>query len=354
MSVRSLARKLGISATAVSLALKDSPRISPRLRAKVRHAAQTEGHVPNAKLAELMSAVRLSSQPRYHATLGVISLFPEEEPWRQTPTYEHLETILGGARDRAALRGYKLENFWLKAPRMTPRRLAAILEARGIHGLFCLGSFDPDEVFPTALQRFAVVTQGASIPGRMHRVVSHFAADARSVFAEIARRGYRRPGMAILRSGDRRTDYLYSATFLGEQERSGRTPTVPILRAETWNEADFHTWFTTHRPDVVIIHQYAAYLAEIERYLARRKLSVPRDVGLALLDKNPDTSCYAGMCQRPERIGAAAVDLLLSRLLLRDFAAPEFPKVELVVGTWNEGKSLRSPRSVRSSRPETQ
>eukprot|EP01035_Chromulina_nebulosa_P039626 gene39626-53573_t len=185
MSVRALARKLGISATAVSLALRDNPRISPELRAKVRHAAQAEGHVPNAKLAELMSAVRLSAQPRYHATLGVVSLFPEEEPWRQNPIYGHLEPMLNGARAHAALRGYQLENIWLKAPRMTPRRCAAILEARGIHGLFCLGSLEPDECFPPALQRFAVVTQGASIPGRMHRVVSHFAADARTVFAEL-------------------------------------------------------------------------------------------------------------------------------------------------------------------------
>jgi LacI family transcriptional regulator len=354
MSVRSLARKLGISATAVSLALKDSPRISPELRAKVQHVAQTEGHVPNAKLAELMSQVRLSAQPRYHATLGVISLFPEEEPWRQNPTYGHLEAMLGGARARAALRGYKLENFWLRAPRMTPRRLAVILAARGIHGLFCLGSLDPDEVFPAALQRFAVVTQGASIPGRMHRVVSHFAADARTVFAELARRGYRRPGLAILRSGDRRTDHLYSATFLGEQERAGTTPTVAILREETWHEHEFHSWFTTHHPDVIVVHQYDSYLTEIERYLARRKLRVPRDVGLALLDKNPDLTRFAGICQSPERIGAAAVDLLLSRLLLRDFVAPEFPKVELVVGTWNEGQSLRPPRPVRSSRCENQ
>jgi DNA-binding LacI/PurR family transcriptional regulator len=233
---------------------------------------------------------------------------------------------------------------------MTPRRLATILEARGIHGLFCLGSLDPDETFPAALLNFAIVTQGASIPGRMHRVVSHFVADARTVFTELAQRGYRRPGLAILVTGDRRTDHLYSAAFLGEQERARTTPPVPILRAETWNGTDFHTWFTTHRPDVVVVHQYAAYLEEIERYLAQQKLRVPRDVGLVLLDKNPDPARYTGICQSPERIGAAAVDLLLSRMLLRDFAAPAFPKVELVVGTWNEGKSLRTPRPTNPRR----
>jgi DNA-binding LacI/PurR family transcriptional regulator len=354
MSVRSLARKLGISPTAVSLALKDSARISPALRAKVRRVAHTEGHVPNAKLAELMSEVRRSAEPRYHATLGVVSLFPEAEPWLQNPTYQHLGPMLAGARERAALRGYKLENFWLKAPQMTPRRLASILEARGIHGLFCLGSLDPDEAFPAALQKFAVVTQGASIPGAMHRVVSHFVADARTLLTELSRRGYRRPGLAILVSGDRRTDHLYSAIFLGDQERAGANPSVPILRAESWNEAEFHVWFTAHRPDAIMLHQYTPYLAAVEHYLARHQLRVPRDIGLALLDKIPDAARYSGICQSPIRIGAAAVDLLLSRLLLRDFAAPEFPKVELVVGTWNEGRTLRPVASARSRRGKTQ
>jgi hypothetical protein len=34
--------------------------------------------------------------------------------------------------------------------------------------------------------------------------------------------------------------------------------------------------------------------------------------------------------------------MLLGRVLLRDFAAPVFPKTEMVVGTWNEGRTLRA------------
>lgn len=342
MSVRALARQLGISATAVSLALQDSPRVSPALRAKVRRAARAAGHVPNARLGELMREVRHSGGPGYRATLGVVALFPEEEPWRERPVYEHLGAMQEGARMRAAAHGYKLENFWLTAPGMTPERLARILETRGIHGLFCLGSLEPEAVFPPALRKFAVVTQGASIPERMHRVVSHFVADARTVLAETVRRGYQRPGLVILVSGDRRTDHLYSATFLSHQERAETRPPVPILRAEEWREADFHAWFTRHRPDVLVVHQYATYLAGLAGYLAKRRLRVPQDVGVVLLDKNPDPARYAGICQDPARIGATAVELLLGRLFLRDMAVPEYPKIELVVGTWNEGTTLRA------------
>ena len=341
MSVRSIARDLGVSATAVSLALKNSPRVSADLRAAVRQAATASGHVPNARLAELMREVRQSVGPTYRATVGVITLFPEERPWVENPSYGHLELVLEGAREAAEAHGYKLEHFWVKRPGLSPTRLRTILEARGIRGLFCLGSLDPEERFPAALKKFAVVTHASSIPDPLHRVVSHHAADARTVFERLLRLGYKRPGLVILNSGDRRTDHLYSATFLGHQERKFAAPPVPILRAETWNETEFAAWFTAHRPDVLVLHQYASYLAEMEACLARRRVRVPRDVGLVLLDKNPDRSRYAGIYQDPRRMGAVAAEMLLGRVMLRDFGPPLSPKVELVQAQWNEGRTLR-------------
>ncbi len=347
MSVRSIARELGVSPTAVSLALKNSPRVSPALRAEVRRAARESGHVPNARLTELMREVRRSGAPAYRATLGLISLFPEEKPWTENPTYGHLALVREGMRARAEAYGYKLEDFWVKRPGFTAARLRTILDARGVRGLLCLGSLDPEERFPAALNKFAVVTHAASIPDRLHRVVSHFAADARTLFEELLARGYSRPGLVILSSGDRRTDHLYSAAFLGHQERKFASPAVPILRAERWNEAEFATWFSRHRPDVVVLHQYDTYLAATMAYLARQRLKVPRDVGVALLDKNPDRARYSGICQDPTLMGAVATEMLLGRLLLRDFGSPACPKVELVQGQWNEGRTLRKASGRR-------
>lgn len=344
MSVRSIARELGVSATAVSLALKDSPRVSEALRARVRQAAAAGGHVPNARLAELMSEVRQSQPPGYRATIGVITLFPEERPWIERPAYAHLGRVLEGARERAAAHGYKLEDFWLKRPGLTPVRLRAILEARGVRGLLCLGSLDPEEHFPAALGKFAVVTHAASIPDRLHRVMSHFTADARLLFEQLLRRGYRRPGLVILISGDRRTDHLYSAAFLSHQERKFAVAPIPILRAETWNEVEFRRWFEAHQPDVVILHQYEDYLAAMMAWLARTRRRVPRDVGVALLDKIPERARFSGICQDPAAMGAVATEMLLGRVLLRDFGPSQLPKVELVEGQWNEGRTLREAR----------
>lgn len=344
MSVRSLARELGVSATAVSLALQNSPRVSATLRAAVQRAAKAVGHVPNARLTELMREVRRSGVAEYRGTIGVVTLFPEERPWLERPDYPHLRHVLEGARERAQAHGYKLEDFWVKRPGLTLARLRAIIEARGIRGLLCLGSLDPEERMPAALQKFTIVTHAASIPDPLHRVVSHFAADARTLFDELLRRGYARPGLLIRPSADRRTDHLYTAAFLSHQERKFSAPPVPILRAQEWDGREFQDWFAAHAPDALVFHQTEEYLASVMAVLARQGVRVPRHVGVALLDKNPDRARYSGICQDPARMGAVALEMLLGRMLLSDFAAPESPKIELVVGTWNEGKTLRAAK----------
>jgi len=340
MSVRALAREFGISATAASLALKDSPRVSKALRERIQRRAREIGYVPNARLAELMGEVRNAASPKYHATLGAFSLYPEREPWNR-PDRDYLRVVLKSATACAELHGYRLEHHWYREPGMNPARFRTILETRGMQGLFCLGSANPEETLPKELDGFAIVTFAASIPAKLHRVMSHFALDARTLFNELHRRGYRRPGLAMLVHGDRRTDYAYSSAYLSAWERRLSGPNLPILRADTWNPAEFDQWFQTHQPDVIVLHQFAEYVSNVDRYLKRQHLAVPRKVGLALLDKNPDPKRFSGICQNMERMGIAAIEMLIGRILLRDFRPPEHPKIELVGGEWNEGRTLR-------------
>jgi LacI family transcriptional regulator len=338
MSVRAIARQLGVSPTAVSLALKNSPRISPALQERIRAAATHAGHIPNARLAELMGEVRRSVRPTYRATLAAFSFYPHEEPWGERP---YLKKILDSAIACAEAHGYRLEYFWYLRPGLTAARFRDILKARGIHGLFCLGSLDPEQKFPAELRKFAVTTFSVSIPEKLHRVSSHFTADARLLFDQLLQRGYKRPGLAILVHGDRRTDYAFSSTFLGTAERHLSPPHVPILRTDVWDEAAFDRWFREHRPDVVVMHQSPAFISGVESYLRRAGLRVPRDIGLALLDLNPNRSRYTGVCQDYSLMGATAIELLIGRILMRDFSMPRDPKVEMVMGAWNEGQTLR-------------
>jgi LacI family transcriptional regulator len=347
MSLRAIARELGISATAVSLAMKNSPRVSPELGNRIRKLASERGYVPNARLSELMGEVRKSVSPAYHATLGAFSLYPDKEPWKR-PHRDYLQRLLQSATACAHSHGYLLEYFWYKEAGMNPARFRGILEARGIQGLFCLGSLDPEEKYPPELANFAHTTFGASIPGDLHRVSSHFASDARLLFQELLRRGYQRPGLAILVHGDRRTDYAYSATYLSMLERQFPLPHTPVLRSDVWDRDGFHHWFSRNQPDVVVLHQQEDYVLGVENYLKERGLRIPTHVGIALLDKNPNPARFSGVCQDHKLMGATAIEMLIGRILLRDFSFPTHPKIELVCGSWNEGRTLRAARKSRS------
>ncbi len=158
MNLRHLARLAGLSASAVSLALRDSPKISTATKAAVRQLAQKHGYKPDAKVVALMTHLRKPPAIRQEACFGVVSFYNHPRPWE---TSRHLTRIYEGMNQRATELGYRLEPLWLRAPGMTYRRLRGILDARGIEGLLCFGSPDLEQVFPDELASYAIVTIGS-------------------------------------------------------------------------------------------------------------------------------------------------------------------------------------------------
>jgi len=93
----------------------------------------------------------------------------------------------------------------------------------------------------------------------------------------------------------------------------------------------------------------------LRQFLRRRRLRVPRDIGIALLDSNPDQDLFSGMSQDYQAVGPMAIEMLIGRVLLRDFGEPAHPKTELVEGYWNErshraGPAQEKPRYCLKSR----
>ncbi len=345
MTIRAIARQLGVSSAAVSLGLRNSPRVSEKLRARIAALAKSSGYIPNVRVAELMSEIRKAHKPAYRATLGAFSLYAEEKPWLGQP---HLKEMLDAAIATAEACGYRMEYFWLKKPGLSPERFCAIMRARGIQGLFCLGSLDPEEKLPEPLRQFAIVAQGPSVGEKLHRVLTNSAGDARELLTELVARGYRRPGFIVVPSGDQRGNHVYSSTFLGFQERGVfAAPHVPILRAETWDEARFHAWRDAHQPDVLVLHQLPDYVRAVDTALKHRKVKVPAQLGIALLNAAEKSSpAHTGIFQHGPTCAALAAEMLMARVHLRDFGPVTTAKIELFDGRWREGTTLRAARAV--------
>src|SRR5580700_10886867 len=117
MSVRLIAQMTGVSASTVSLALRNDPKIPIATRQQVLRAAKQIGYEPNKKVAELMSHLRSSRHSKNKVSFCVFSFYDNPKPWERSP---HLLRLYEGMAQRARGFGYKLEPMWLKAPDMTP------------------------------------------------------------------------------------------------------------------------------------------------------------------------------------------------------------------------------------------
>ena len=80
---------------------------------------------------------------------------------------------------------------------------------------------------------------------------------------------------------------------------------------------------------------------ELLVWLTALGVRVPADIGFAHLDVCTERGDFAGIDQRPTEIGAAAFDLVFSRLLANERGLPGDPWTLLSSGAWAAGPTVR-------------
>ncbi len=339
MNVRYIAKLAGVSASAVSLALRDSPRISAKTKARVRKLAHETGYTPDANIVHLMRHLRKPRAVRQQACFGVISFYDSLRPWERS---RHLTKIHEGMQQRAGELGYRLEPLWLTAPGMTYRRFGDILAARGIEGLLCFGSPDFNQEFPGELDGHAVVTVGLSIRTPLHRVTSHFYNNTLQALNRVHALGYRRPGLVLGMHEDTRSASAHASAYLGWCEHElGSQGARPILRLREVEEPALTGWLVKNRPDVVVFVHLPEMIPRFRAILKRLQISIPKSLGVVVLSHEVEGTGFAGLRQNQLLMGSWAVELLAARIANHDFGIPVNPRTEMVESEWVNGDSLR-------------
>lgn len=338
MSVRRIAAMTGLSPGAVSLALRNSPKISEPTKRKVRKAAQKVGYRPNAKVTELMSQLRQTRSGQSSASFGVISFYDTPRPWDLS---KHLLRIYNSMSERAETLGYRLDPLWLREPGMSYRRARSILDARGIEGLLCFGSPNFEEDFPRELEPFAIVTQGLSIRTPLHRIVSHVYNDMWKALDRLKELGYRRPGLAIGHYEDQRSAHAYLSAYLGWSKVTGNESPLPVLSMERVDGDLILPWLRKHKPDAIVFAHHYNTLPRFKALLAENGIRVPEQLGVAVISQILGETRFSGLEENQSLIGAWAVELLVSRIVNRDLGLPSQPRIEMVERRWVDGDSLR-------------
>ena len=346
VTMAQIAKKLQVDQSTVSLALRNSPRLSAATRDRIQKAAAALGYKPNPFVSALMRMRRGRAKNPGVPVVAWISNWEKADSWMQVPSFK---AFYHGAEDRLRENGFRLEHFWLDQKSVTPARLSAILWNRGITGLILAPVPNDRPEANMDWEKFSAVTIGRSIHSPdLDRVDSaHY--DAITVALQRCRElGYERIGLAIDEIMLARFDQRFLASYLVNCPRLKSGKHLEVFRATVETKAGvkaFQAWFRRERPQVIIT--LSKQTAEIQRAaLKDMRIKVPEDVGFVILSCHAADDPYSGIYQFPELIGAQAADMLVRKMLRNECGIPKHPLTFTISGTWNQGTTTRAANNL--------
>lgn len=349
-TMAAVAKAAGVSKNTVSLALRGSPRISEATRARIGELAATMGYCLNPTVAHLMAQLRQNRTPGFQATLAMINANKDREAFRTHPT---IPSYVHGCQQRARQLGYQLDEFWLHEPKLPVARWLSILRARNIRGILIVGLMQQNrlpEQLAALWDEFPAVVTGVRTrdPGLSFACSDHHAL-ALEAFEKAVALGYRRPALVLDGVIDELTEGRLAAGFLTAQNRlvAAADRTLPFyeVAAARGTLRLFAEWFKANQPDVIFTLYH-----EVKRWLHGLGLRVPEDLGLIQYEWREDHREWAGMDQRNDLVGAAALDMLISMVHHNDHGVPANPRATLIGSTWVAGGTVAQGGAM-SDRP---
>jgi LacI family transcriptional regulator len=340
-SLRELARTLGLSHTTVSEALRNSPRVNAATRQRVLKAAKTAGYRANPLAGALMSEMRRSRSGTFRGVVAVLDL---DGPGRRpvnAARYHH--ELAQGASLRAAELGFKTEPFVIDRDEISISRLDAILQSRGIHGIFLLPVSENPDLSQLDWSRYAGIYADYIIerPG-LHSICSDHYRSMMMVLQRLQALGYRRPGLVLNGHHDQRLLYRWEAAFQAYQNHHDAFTRLPPLIVPEIARSEFVVWFRATKPDVVLCHR-----AEVIAWMEEWGASVPRTHGFCCLNEMMNVIPCAGIDLQPRLLGIRGVELLIAQLHRNEYGVPETPMTTTIPARWVDGPTLRPQISPR-------
>jgi DNA-binding LacI/PurR family transcriptional regulator len=338
VTMKTIAAQAGVTQATVSMCLANNPRIPPATRARIQSVAERLGYRPNPYVSALMRVRRQGRAHRERPLIALVNGLDAPAAWRKTapPT---VRLMLEGAVERATLRGYRTEEFWLHQDGMSAERFSGMLYARGIHGLL-LGPLAYGAPTPSLKwEHFAAVRLGVPLPSlTITTVCNDHYFSALQVVRECHKLGYRRPGLVILRSHRERFHGRWDGGLLvGKHLLEGLAPAQTLL-LDNWDELDaVASWLKREKPDVVV----SPSADVLQLHFKQNDRKIPQQLGLASLACPKQDHACSGIWQNGALIGATGMDTLISMLERNERGLPAQAHTVMVEGIWNPGRTLR-------------
>ncbi len=332
VTLRDIARLAGVSVASVSLALRDSPRISKGRRAHISGICDQVGYVRDGRLSQLMSHLRAIDHKDSDAALAAVVTHPDSGG----PGYVATKTaLLAAMRGEAAKQGYSLDVFDLVAEGISPKRLRQILSARGISGVLVLPSDDQRAFSGFDYSSFCVVGVGYELDAPApHRVCANYLKMMDELMRFALARGHRKIGLIPEPAQSLLKNRMLSSSI---DYHLARTPGAGRLRVFAGNvedDGELRGWLRRERPDLVL-----GCRKTYERLIASG-YRLPEDFSFASWDVVGMPGKVAGLDHRPDLIGAEAVRLVVDGINRNELGLPVSPGITVVDSGFRVGATL--------------
>ncbi len=336
-TIRTISQAANVSNCTVSRALRGDTRLRPETRERIQKLARSMGYEINAYVSSWMTHVRAA---KTNIPLqGCIAYLNYHKTNLPLPTWDTPRRQFEGAVARAGELGYRVEQIAVYRDSLTADRIRQILHTRAIKGVLLPVSGDLAEI-ALSFDSLACVAIGHRV---LHPPIHFASADHHTMITEacvrVAELGYRRTGLLFPADLDQRLELRPSSAYLGWQHRLPKSSRIPPLlyQAEV-PEAELVAWCRRHRIDSLLCFESRSG-ERTPRTILGGHFRIPRDLAIITLDWHPKLEGIAGIDQRHEMIGAAAVDVLVHMLNNNVYGIPESQHVTLVESVWRPGAS---------------
>jgi len=333
--MRDIAAHLGISASTVSLAMRNDPRIRSELREKIKKTATQLGYQADPAISALASYRFTKYGESHHNTIGVLIDHPDESIFHATQTNQRL---IEGIQSKAKEYGYKVEPFWLSRDYPRSESLDRVLHTRGIKGLILQAfyhrstqpRFNWDHYSAVKIDQFPESLRLDSIQSNQMLAV-------RMAVKKMREQGYERIGLLTHSEDDIRSGNLITSGYFSEinSDPAHALPAIPPLLFEgdnpgkTWDS--IIRWILKHKLQIVLSN-WNCFELPIEE--ASGFLGKPCQFVSLCLDSRYGNQ--RGINQRHDSIGAMAVTLLAHKLRTFETGESPSPTIHLVPPVWQE------------------
>ena len=328
ISLKDVAASAGVSSMTVSRALRNDPRVAHETSLRIRQAAEKLGYQSDPVIRQMMGYMR---KARVRRRSEIVAFIWPDISTREAAKHPQLMRLIQGATARAESMGFGLDQFALKDPGLSVRRLESILKNRAVQCVILAPVFNRAHGhLRFDWSRYASVTIGLGLwRPQLHRVHSDHYGSMTLVMRKLARLGHKRIVFIVDKMIHERMHGSWAASFLMHHPLGVVEGSKMLLISDETQ---------TKSVAKKLHHLGAEVLVEAmnDRAWWMEQFRPPDGIRLITMAYSEEYPKVPGLDQRDDLLGAHAFDMVMAQFHRRETGVPENPKVMLCQGSWHD------------------